>query len=773
MIEILSIKGLKSDIIKHSVCIILLLVLGITPILSFESGNIINIPTFLPLDSYNYLTEGLYTWDHLYSTGHSDYRSLAHVFPERFFFVLLSSIGISFEISEKMYLVILFLFPGLSMYFFIKELLIEKQFKFIAGFFGGFLYVYNQYSLIEWNNPVPMFQWAYGTTPLLLLFFVKGLNGPDFLKSSIIFAIITLLNVGVGVNMASVIVQFFLIYLYGFWFLITTKNKQTTRKAFKFILASLIICFILNIWWLLPQLYGVFFNDMTPSSFELVDNYNTILLQLNSKTSSLLNVFTLKSFYGWYDSFDGIPYYSFASTYNSTPSLILISYLLPFFAFCSLIIAKHDKNIIYFSFIALIGIFFVKGIHTPFGEVFLWLFNNIPLFTLFRQPYDKFGMLVTLGYAITGGTTMGVVYSKLKSLTKKYKGISLIILIIFFTIFLVYLWPWFTGDMFNSHAQISIPEYYFEANQWLENENGDFRILYLPFMVGDVSANNWGFRGYTLFYHFKNKPIISSEWGVSESSTFINASYERLESNLTDDFYKLIRLLNVKWIILDNSIDWQYYGQTNPSNLGRSLKNKSNIQFSHSIGKLDFYKIDDDLFLEHIYGTNQVIFTDDINYMLNYLSEKPFDKQAVFVFENQFEESVIKLCLQNNTKPYKPKIEFEKINPTKYKIHIKSEKPFVLVFSETYNDRWLAYYEENNQIINNHFLANGYANAWCVDPEEHGIDDNFNIILYFKPQSYYYIGLILSGLTFIGCIGYLLWDRKKRTIIKLQIWVVL
>lgn len=36
--------------------------------------------------------------------------------------------------------------------------------------------------------------------------------------------------------------------------------------------------------------------------------------------------------------------------------------------------------------------------------------------------------------------------------------------------------------------------------------------------------------------------------------------------------------------------------------------------------------------------------------------------------------------------------------------------------------------------------------------------------LYFRPQSYFYIGLIISGITFVGLLGYLgySWIRERR-----------
>ncbi|MDY6893965.1 MAG: hypothetical protein SVO01_00885 [Thermotogota bacterium] len=140
-----------------------------------------------------------------------------------------------------------------------------------------------------------------------------------------------------------------------------------------------------------------------------------------------------------------------------------------------------------------------------------------------------------------------------------------------------------------------------------------------------------------------------------------------------------------------------------------------------------------------------------------------------------------------------PSIVFQKINPTKYKVHVSTNEPFFLVFSESYHPQWKAYLDkrsfEFNDIIasydnvevkeaghemkftpgdisylfadpvsdDKHFIVNGYANSWYI--EETG---EYDLTLYFLPQSLFYLGLLISGGTLIGCIGYLLRDWRRK-----------
>ena len=78
-----------------------------------------------------------------------------------------------------------------------------------------------------------------------------------------------------------------------------------------------------------------------------------------------------------------------------------------------------------------------------------------------------------------------------------------------------------------------------------------------------------------------------------------------------------------------------------------------------------------------------------------------------------------------------------------------------------------------------HRLIYAYANAWTIDPEYikanyskeyyHENPDgsiDIRVTLYFRPQSYFYLGIIVSATTCIVLIGYLIyawwWSRRRH-----------
>ncbi|RLB28830.1 MAG: hypothetical protein DRH11_16760, partial [Deltaproteobacteria bacterium] len=152
----------------------------------------------------------------------------------------------------------------------------------------------------------------------------------------------------------------------------------------------------------------------------------------------------------------------------------------------------------------------------------------------------------------------------------------------------------------------------------------------------------------------------------------------------------------------------------------------------------------------------------------------------------------------------RPEIDFEKVNPTRYVVSVKkAERSFWLVFSESFHKGWKAYVREQAASsrqqagqgnkgepwsalisawrdrgkrieLTEHHLVNGYANAWWVDVarlKAEGLrfkadsKDEFQVVLEFKPQRLFEIGIMISALTFLGCIIFLLatFLRRKKS----------
>lgn len=100
----------------------------------------------------------------------------------------------------------------------------------------------------------------------------------------------------------------------------------------------------------------------------------------------------------------------------------------------------------------------------------------------------------------------------------------------------------------------------------------------------------------------------------------------------------------------------------------------------------------------------------------------------------------------------KPNIKFEKIDNVSYKISVgEAKEPFILMFNETYSPFWRIRGENFE-----HFMINGYANAWLVDK-----NGSFDLVAEYRLQKYFYCGVIVSVTGLISAIVLVVYLRKK------------
>jgi len=100
-------------------------------------------------------------------------------------------------------------------------------------------------------------------------------------------------------------------------------------------------------------------------------------------------------------------------------------------------------------------------------------------------------------------------------------------------------------------------------------------------------------------------------------------------------------------------------------------------------------------------------------------------------------------------------LAFEKINPVKYKLNVKNPgQEFLLVFSETFNPGWQIK-SETNLLKAEHVHTNIYANAWRIK----STDPKLDLTVYYQPQNYVYIGLVISSLSLLAIATYLIYRK--------------
>lgn len=134
-------------------------------------------------------------------------------------------------------------------------------------------------------------------------------------------------------------------------------------------------------------------------------------------------------------------------------------------------------------------------------------------------------------------------------------------------------------------------------------------------------------------------------------------------------------------------------------------------------------------------------------YLENLKLSKIYDNRIFLIEEDK-----------KNTLTNYPNVEYKKISPVEYEVNVKNIKDnYFIVFLESYSSDWVMKTNNNNGTPY-HFKANGYANGWLV-PD---VGEDQKLVIYYRPQKYYYIGLSVSVLTIMATIIFVIYRKIKQ-----------
>ena len=97
-----------------------------------------------------------------------------------------------------------------------------------------------------------------------------------------------------------------------------------------------------------------------------------------------------------------------------------------------------------------------------------------------------------------------------------------------------------------------------------------------------------------------------------------------------------------------------------------------------------------------------------------------------------------------------PNIRFVQDTPTKVTVHVtNTSTPYYLVFRETYDPNWTAYYSNGTSVPKfDHIMVNGFANAWYMDKT-----GNYTITLYYNLQTDVWAAWFVSFAALVATVG--------------------
>lgn len=467
--------------------------------------------------------------------------------PTDLIFSTLQNLGFPGFMIEAIFFIFLFFIAGLFIAFLTKALFPDLKKKYI--FLTIWFYWFNPISLVTvWNRFLYNYMVFWALLPLSLWLFFKGMKNGNYR-----FAILTALS-SVVFSYAftsvvfTVLIIFTLLYTFLFFFFLE-KNKSFYVKYF---LIFLITFVLFNFWWI-GQLYSVMLSSGYSSSvskyFTSNDNLST-LQALSEKLGLLSYVFAFIH----YDFFAG----GLAWAKLFVSPLILSLNLLVMAAILWIIFKfRGYKEVIFLGLLMAIVIYLMKGISSPFGEIFQSIFLKIPPLQIFRNPFEKFSFLLPLAAA----PLFGLAIQGLLQLVKKHSFMQFSIWIFVIGVMIFWSYPFWTGLIFTGDA-IQVPDYYREANKWLNSREGNFRFVSLP-LGGEGMTYTWdkSYSGVELSSALFDTPNISFNTSVPYFSDIVsNLTKYELDKRILEFF----PFINGKYIVWRNDVDYKGRKMANP-----------------------------------------------------------------------------------------------------------------------------------------------------------------------------------------------------------------
>jgi len=481
-----------------------------------------------------YFNEAFYAW-HSHSLGSAQVFMVVSLWAG--FWGFFGHLGLSGEWVSKFCLLSLIPLAGFSMYLLLNELFPssskEKKIN-LPAFFGSLFYAVSPVMINQVLGGAVLFLISYGLSPLGFLFFIKGVDEKGINWSRGIFLAFLWAIAGID--------NHFLIFwaiLFLFYILFTKEKKILYLKLFGFVV---FLVLILHSFWLV----GFFLNYRSNSTTFLTTGTNEFYLDnLIAHSGPLASVITLIANFNP-NLFKEVMSLHLAKIWF----LASLTLLIAIFSFS--ILSLRKKIVLYALCIVLVGIFFSKGIYTPFGGINLWLYRNFVPMNMFRTLHH-IQFLVVFGYSLLVGNLFD--YLRLKQ-----GKISLVKPTLFFIfLMLIYIHPLLSGNInngvftFQEPKDLTIIKGIMDNLDGKPNNGGGYRILFFP-TSGSVGYKDQridlsgGGSFSTVLY--SPRPTLDSIIGSELGTKF--AQY--LERNVylggfSQNIDRVLALANIKYLI--------------------------------------------------------------------------------------------------------------------------------------------------------------------------------------------------------------------------------
>lgn len=388
---------------------------------------------------------------------------------------LLQSVGLPGQVTQKLVFTWAFLLLGGGSIVYLMRTLFPRIGP--AGFLAPVYYLTNSYILMVMSGGQFGIGMAYAVTPLVLAAAVRVVEGVSWrrvgwlggLLALQIFFDLRYAYITMGLLCAFILLRLTTVR--------ASRLRMLGRDLLRLLLVPAGIAGIIHGFWIVPLL--VF--RVNPA-VQLGEAYTG---------TAAVRFFSFADFshaFAWLQP--NWPENIFGKTFFLQPEFLILPLLA--FAACWLSRQRHlslpvteRTTVLALSGMALAGAFLAKGTQEPFGAVYLYLFEHLPGFVLFRDP-TKFFVLISLSYALLIPLTVRYGSSAVQYWLERHTGrrsaaaIEAGLFLLAAAGWIVIMRQAYTSTLPGTFRPVAVHQEYIRLKDFLLAQPGSWRTLWVP-----------------------------------------------------------------------------------------------------------------------------------------------------------------------------------------------------------------------------------------------------------------------------------------------------
>jgi hypothetical protein len=383
--------------------------------------------------------------------------------------------------------------------------------------------------------------------------------------------------------------------------------------------------------------------------------------------------------------------------------LIFFSFIPIVLASISLLLKSRDRRVIFFT-ICYMFFFIAYEVYANF-KFFVF---NVPYGAVFEAP-NIFLAPAALGLAFLVGSTHDSLQRIIHLRLPNKKSIKILCSVVILVFLVLAGFPWWSGQTTGTtnigpSTKLNLYEMPEEYTQWSDGIRFDneFFVLYVTSEMGRAQILNSSY--FSHMYQGVNGALFTDVNSLPYISSLNSTAMINELVNGTEDVSAQWGNYSIKYIVLYKNVDTGY----NNTDIINRLSNQS--------GLVEFFN-----------SENVIVFKNN-------------DAKPVVHSDNSCASIIITYH-----------------DPTMYKVDVNSTSPYKLTLNQAFSSGWTVSVNGVALSDSEHFIDSNGFNCWSIN--ESG---KMAITIYYKPQSIFIVGFIISTGVLIAMIAVLIYSLLKK-----------